>query len=276
MQEIRKECNDVLLKDIYNPNITKSMRVNEFRQIQKSSTSQISYYLKETWVNKIKEIIKLNFAEDAGAAYGNFARPWYSLNETSKESYEMSKLKKFLTQTKFVMEDTLYYMTKASVKRFVQAICEFVPISVEVTDSFTVLNTFYTEQEIKEMGAPKEKLPLFHIDLTVGEDKKPQYSNPPQDVVQLILSIFDAGIKSLQEISQVEQKLLQHLFKSNEKQYLKATYRPDYRPEEPDPENKKELPDENTWVFDEYDKLRECVTKIIDPLEQYCATYVGF
>lgn len=145
MQEIRKECNDVLLKDIYNPNITKSMRVNEFRQIQKSSTSQISYYLKETWVNKIKEIIKLNFAEEAGAAYGNFARPWYSLNETSKESYEMSKLKKFLTQTKFVMEDTLYYMTKASVKRFVQAICDFVPLSVEVEDSFRVTNTFYTE-----------------------------------------------------------------------------------------------------------------------------------
>lgn len=93
MQEIRKECNDVLLKDIYNPNITKSMRVNEFRQIQKSSTSQISYYLKETWVNKIKEIIKLNFAEEPGAAYGNFARPWYSLNETSKEAYEMSKLR---------------------------------------------------------------------------------------------------------------------------------------------------------------------------------------
>ena len=64
MQEIRKECNDVLMKDIYNPNITKSMKVNEFKQIQKSSTSQISYYLKETWVNKIKDIIKTNFAED--------------------------------------------------------------------------------------------------------------------------------------------------------------------------------------------------------------------
>jgi hypothetical protein len=33
MQEIRKECNDVLAKDIFNPNITKSMRVNEFKQI---------------------------------------------------------------------------------------------------------------------------------------------------------------------------------------------------------------------------------------------------
>jgi len=68
MQEIRKECNDVLTKDIFNSNITKSMRVNEFQQIQKSSTSQISYYLKETWVNKIKDIIKTNFNEDAQAS----------------------------------------------------------------------------------------------------------------------------------------------------------------------------------------------------------------
>jgi hypothetical protein len=33
MQEIRKECNDVLFKDIYNPNITKSMKCDEFDQI---------------------------------------------------------------------------------------------------------------------------------------------------------------------------------------------------------------------------------------------------
>jgi dynein heavy chain len=64
LQEIRKECNDVLLKDIYNPNITKPMRVSEFNQIQKSSTSQIAYYLRETWVNKVKDIVKTNFAED--------------------------------------------------------------------------------------------------------------------------------------------------------------------------------------------------------------------
>jgi hypothetical protein len=64
MQEIRKECNDVLLKDIYNPNITKSMKCDEFDQIQKSSIGQISYYLKESWVNKVKDIIKTNFAED--------------------------------------------------------------------------------------------------------------------------------------------------------------------------------------------------------------------
>ena len=55
--------------------------------------------------------------------------------------------------------------------------------------------------------------------------------------------------------------------------YLKATFRPEYRPEEPNPEDKKELPNENTWVYDEYSKLRECVTKIIEPLDKYILTY---
>jgi dynein heavy chain len=109
-QEIRKECNDVLTKEIFNTNISKSMKVFEFKQIQQSATSQISYYLKETWVNKIKDIIKTNFAEDPNTNT-MFGRPWYSLNENSRDTYEMGKLKKFLTQTKFVMQDTLLYMT---------------------------------------------------------------------------------------------------------------------------------------------------------------------
>jgi dynein heavy chain len=32
-QKIRQECNDVAAKDIYNPNITKTMKVDEFKQI---------------------------------------------------------------------------------------------------------------------------------------------------------------------------------------------------------------------------------------------------
>jgi hypothetical protein len=44
----------VAAKDIYNPNITKTMKVDEFKQIQSSSTTQIGYYLKETWFNKLK------------------------------------------------------------------------------------------------------------------------------------------------------------------------------------------------------------------------------
>jgi hypothetical protein len=55
--------------------------------------------------------------------------------------------------------------------------------------------------------------------------------------------------------------------------FLKSTFRPDYRPEEPNPEDKRELPDENTWVFDEFNTLRDCITKIIDPMKEYKSMY---
>jgi dynein heavy chain len=58
--------------------------------------------------------------------------------------------------------------------------------------------------------------------------------------------------------------------------FLKSTFRPDFRPTDPDPNNKRELPDENTWVFDEYDKLRSVITRIIEPLDHYIATYDRF
>jgi hypothetical protein len=56
-------------------------------------------------------------------------------------------------------------MTEDSVKRFVNSVCDFVPISVKVTSSNEVKNTFYTEEQIKSMGAAKDKIPLFSIDL---------------------------------------------------------------------------------------------------------------
>ena len=58
--------------------------------------------------------------------------------------------------------------------------------------------------------------------------------------------------------------------------FLKAVVKPDYRPHDPNPDDQRELPDENTWVFDEYDKLRTVITNIIEPLDQYILTYNRF
>jgi hypothetical protein len=55
--------------------------------------------------------------------------------------------------------------------------------------------------------------------------------------------------------------------------FLKAIILPEFRPEDPDPNDKSQLPDDTTWLFDEYDRLRECIMKIIDPLKEYKKTY---
>jgi hypothetical protein len=57
------------------------MKVDEFKQIQTSSITQTSYYLKETWLNKLKEIIKTNFAETQDQAQSGTSslKSWFNL-----------------------------------------------------------------------------------------------------------------------------------------------------------------------------------------------------
>lgn len=268
LQEIKKECNDVMTRDIYNPNINKTMGIEDFKQIQNSSISQTSYYLRETWVNKIKDIIKGHF--------NNLEGGWFNLNETNKDFYEVGNLKKFLTEVKFVMQDTLLVLTRKSVKRFKDSILTFLPISCKVSDVNNITNKFVSDEDQARLdedpfASSKNPIPLFSIDLILEEGStEPQYSVEPGDVVSNIMQIFDLGIEKLQEITQLEQKLMPHLFKKESSgMYLKATHRPRVEPPTPDPSDKRIMEDENLWVWDAYKLLRSELMKAIYPMDDF-------
>lgn len=232
----------------------------------------MSFQLRETWINKLRDIIKTNFAETQDST-GKVRKQWFNLTETNKEAYEIGKLKRFLVQQKLVMQDTILQMTKSSLQRFVDAIVFFLPISVHIEDSNTVINSYYTKEEEKAMGAKKEKMPLFSIDLML-QGTAPQYSTSPEEVVETIKNIFKHGLGALQEKEQLEQKLMPHFFKSNQKAFLKVPLLPEERPRLPDNSSgKRELPDENTWVYDQYERLCTEIQKCVQPLHEYITTY---
>jgi hypothetical protein len=164
------------------------------------------------------------------------------------------------------MEDTILIMTTKSVHRFVDCICSFLPISCVVKDANTVHNTYYTAEQIKALGAPKPKIPLFQIKLELDENNEPVYSHSADDVVHSILKTFDHGLSALLEIGQLEQKLLPHLFKSNQKAFLKVPVKPESMPIFPDPKSPRSLPDENTWIYEAYVKLRSKINESLEPL----------
>lgn len=116
MVEIRTDCN-ILLKEnrIFNVTNNKTMRVEEFKQIQSSAIAQIGHNTGEQgWVGKLAKIIKAQF-DDVG-------KGWFNIHETSKETYEFGKLKKFLTLVNFMMQDTVLKLSQQSVKEFVSFI----------------------------------------------------------------------------------------------------------------------------------------------------------
>jgi hypothetical protein len=85
---------------------------------------------------------------------------------------------------------------------------------VQVDDSNNVTNVYFTKEEEKTMGAKKDKMALFQVDLELNGNT-PQFSTSPEDTVRAIESIFKSGLAALQDKEQLEQKLMPHFFKSN-------------------------------------------------------------
>lgn len=98
------------------------------------------------------------------------------------------------------MEDTVLRSTKKSVKKFVDSINFFMPISTDVQGTGKVKNVYYSEEQIKEIGAKTKKFPLFSIDLMLDKHNEVVYSHEPADVVLIILNTFDNGLMGLKEI----------------------------------------------------------------------------
>ena len=55
--------------------------------------------------------------------------------------------------------------------------------------------------------------------------------------------------------------------------FLKVPVKPSELPEAPDPADKKALPDENTWVSEEYQRLMKKVYECTEPLDKYIDTF---
>lgn len=49
--------------------------------------------------------------------------------------------------------------------------------------------------------------------------------------------------------------------------FLKATTRPDLQPDEVDPSDKRQIEDENAWVFNAFTKLNDALEEAVKPLE---------
>ena len=268
MTEIKRECN-VTMEDnrIFDTSIDKTIRLEEFKQLQNSMNSQIKFNLKDQWVSRLERIIRESFA-DVG-------KGWFNIYENSQDTYEFGKLKKFLTVVNFMMQDTVLTLSKNSVQEFVDFLLSFIPEETIVNSTADVKIRFKTVYDAITQEPKPEPKPLFVLDLIMKPGQlMPQYGTDPKDVLRTVLDIFDAGNKTLTEIPQLEPQLLKHLFKTHVKKMLKAPIRPDEKPIPPEKPNI--LPNENTWLWDAYELIRDNLEKAIAPLQDFLATFAAF
>lgn len=304
MVQIRDHCNNVMTHQrIFNSTLNKTMRVEEFKQHQQSSISQLRFATRESgWVANLEKIIKQSF-NDVG-------KGWFYIFEKSKETYEFGKLKKFLNLVNFMMQDTVLNLCKDSVHEFVESMLSYIPDSTEIISTAVVHNTFPKralkegeqeeseeeesahlkprEDDLEEVVNTKKWLsslfsknknpqPLYVLDLILKQNQLiPTFSTLPKQIVSSVKEIFEDGVKCLQEIPQLEPILMKHLFKTHGKKTIKAPIIPQEKPKPVDPSDKKKLPDENTWLWEAADLLIREMERAIEPLGDYVKTFSAF
>lgn len=270
LEKIREQCVISTEKEIYNTIFTKTMRLEEFRQIESGAISQIALYL-NAWKDNVQNIIQTSF-QDVG-------KGWFNLYETAKETYEFGKLKKYLTMVKLMMQDSLFTLTYRSCHKFVNVLESYIPVEVEIKSPKEVKNTFKLTKEQEaidpEHARNNPPIPLIAIDILKG-GKMFVFSTDPSNVVEKTKQIFEEGLAKIKTIHSIEEVVMEHLFKKQDgKTPLKVPVLPVEHPIPPTEDEKRtgKLPDENTWVWDLRERLVDLMRRSIEPLHQYLGVY---
>jgi dynein heavy chain, axonemal len=301
MVKIRQQCNEIVEEaHIFDASLRTVMRVEEFKQRQNSSITALKSRTGEIgWCNDLCKTIKTSFK-----AVG---KGWFNLNvtEDEKESYEFGKLKKFLQLVNFMMQDTVLNLCKNSVEEFVAYMLDYIPDQTEIISASDVKNRFKRLENVQtdedeentdlvineddpegvketkkwvnsQFAKNKNPEPLFLLDLILKKSLVPTFNNSPTEIVKRITEVFEAGIESLQAIPHLEPLLLRQLFKTHGLKTIKTPVIPHEKPKAPDPNDKKALIDENTWLWEAFDELKVNLTRAIQPLDEYVKTYSAF
>ncbi|KAK3247674.1 hypothetical protein CYMTET_42830 [Cymbomonas tetramitiformis] len=196
--KVRHECNKVAKMNLFNTYFTKSVRLEDFEQAQTQASDQVAGYLKESWVVTLKNAITNTF-KDTG-------KGWFNVHKQSQEIHDFSKLKKFLTMTRFMMEDSLRFLVEESLEKFMSF------MDKNCSPVVNVVSTCEIHQVKPQLDIfSSKKPPLFALELLM-KDGHFCYSTDLNVFEPQLRQIFDHAIKAVQTVPQLDPSIMEGLF----------------------------------------------------------------
>lgn len=195
--KLRVECNRVTAMSLFQiPN--KYMKIDEFEQTQNQQISQVSLYLKDSWINSLKKEIRSSFA-DSG-------KGWFNIRERDWSVYQISKLKKFMEMVKFSMQDSLRYLVQDSLVSYTQMVVDSCWQVVDIKDDYS-----WTENDLINSYIKPKRNPVFLIDLIIDKDG-PKYNTPYENFENVLCNLFEKAIQSTLNVPQMEKYVMEDIF----------------------------------------------------------------
>eukprot|EP00928_Gymnodinium_smaydae_P009061 TRINITY_DN13347_c0_g3_i1.p1 TRINITY_DN13347_c0_g3~~TRINITY_DN13347_c0_g3_i1.p1 ORF type:complete len:4331 (+),score=1052.12 TRINITY_DN13347_c0_g3_i1:55-13047(+) len=230
---VSEECLWLLAQCIYATRFDKAMRIDQYKQLQRTTISQMSHRVKDAWASKLQKIVFKNF-EHVG-------KGWFSIHETNPDTYRQGKMRRLLAVIRFMMQDTMRYFADDSVKLYCESLQMYCPESVCVKDLLTVESTYPTlTKAVGANGKPSasfggvggsrgasgadaaEEEPrrdpqegLFSLELRPSDDRQRfVLSCEGTTIVDACAEVLDMGLQGLSDVPQLDASIVPQLFRT--------------------------------------------------------------
>ncbi|TGZ66131.1 hypothetical protein CRM22_005485 [Opisthorchis felineus] len=194
LRKAQFECLEARSRLMFHVPMAKHTRLEEFEQTQSMTTNQVAVFLKDTWLDNLRKYIR-SCLRDSG-------KGWFNIYETDFYVYTQSKLKKLMELVKYCMQDTLRYLVMDSLTSLTNMIRDGCVSCLSLPENYEWTNDLLTS------SLPPKKNPIFLVDLVLDADG-PHYSTPLQNFINVLITLFNRAINSVQDVPQLERFVME-------------------------------------------------------------------
>ncbi|RLU27110.1 hypothetical protein DMN91_000909 [Ooceraea biroi] len=196
MQCVVVECLYVSNMNLFVSNYGKSMFLSEFESQQLQETSTVIKYLKELWLERITQLVRLCLRD--------IGKGWFDLEQKDHTMYNMTKLKRFMDLIIHKMQIALRNLVEKSIALYLEVLESPALCTLNVEQNFMWGDDFVNTQFISPIN------PIFNIDLMMN-DKAAYYTTDLELFQEVIVTLLDNSLSQCHQIKQVHPFLLRFL-----------------------------------------------------------------
>ncbi|KAM9856968.1 dynein axonemal heavy chain 1 [Aulostomus maculatus] len=197
LSEIRRECSTVSAMRLFNTSSIKPLQLDKFELVQSQMYSQISLFLRESWMVTLKNIMRSHL--------GFIGKGTYDMNVSCWEMYKISKMHKLMTVVRYNVQDTLRYIVQDSLVSLMELILDACCNVLTCPENLVWQDTLITSPFM-----PK-KSPLFQLDLILDQTSV-HYTTPLENFEKSIDNLINKGILATHNVPQLDKFLMRKLF----------------------------------------------------------------
>lgn len=216
LQKVRQECLKVVDEtSLFQVKFSKSMKLDEFTQVQTYHRQNYSMFLRETWLTSIKKMLKTHLSE-LSISLGNGGKGWFDTNQTDNTIYRMSKLARLMILIRLMIQDTMRSLIFSSVQSYYQLFASVHEVLVQSTTDKSM-----SVGKLNEKGSQIRRA-LLIIEFIVRQGII-SANTDFATMEQAILGAIDSAILIPTQLADIEPSVASKLFWSHQPEYM-TTY----------------------------------------------------